>query len=66
MEVFIELEQKNQFVWKYERLQIAKENKKKKSEDWNMEMKNSESLISDYTRKLLSSRLYGTGAKTEI
>ena len=30
MEVFIELEQKNQFVWKYERLQIAKENKKKK------------------------------------
>ena len=30
MEVFVELEQKNQFVWKYERLQIAKENKKKK------------------------------------
>ena len=36
MEVFIELEQKNQFVWKYERLQIAKENKKKnqKTEIW--------------------------------
>ena len=66
MEVFIELEQKNQFVWKYERFQIAKEKKKKKSEDQNMEMKNSDSLISDYTRKLLSSRLYGTGAKTEI
>lgn len=65
MEIFIELEQKNQFVWKYERFQIAKE-KKKKSEDQNMEMKNSDSLISDYTRKLLSSRLYGTGAKTEI
>ena len=66
MEVLIELEQKNQFVWKYERFQIAKEKKKKKSEDQNMEMKNSDSLISDYTRKLLSSRLYGTGAKTEI
>ena len=29
MEIFIELEQKNQFVWKYERFQIAKEKKKK-------------------------------------
>ena len=32
MEVSIELEQKNKFVWKYERLQIAKGEKKNKRE----------------------------------
>ena len=50
-------------IWK---IPNSQRKEKKKSEDQNMEMKNSDSLISDYTWKLLSSRLYGTGAKTEI
>ena len=57
-----ELEQKNsQFIWKHKRSQITKAVLRRR-----MELEESTFLTSDYTTKLQSSRLYGTGTKTEI
>ena len=50
------------YVWKYKGPQTAKailENKK-------MELEESGSLASDYTKKQQLSKQYGTGTKTEI
>ena len=59
---FTELEQKiSQFVWRHERPQIPKAVLREKK----TELEESDSLTSDYTTKLQSSRQYGTGTKTE-
>ena len=59
---FRELEQIiSQFVWKYQKPQIAKAILRKKKE----ELEELTCLTSDYTTKLQSSRQYGTGTKTE-
>ena len=59
---FTELEQKiSQFVWRHERPKIPKAVLREKK----TELEESDSLTSDYTTKLQSSRQYGTGTKTE-
>ena len=60
---FTELEQiLSQFVWKYKKkTQIAKAILRKKNGTGGINC-----LISDYTKKLQSSRQYSTGTKTEI
>ena len=60
---FTELEQNSvNFVWKCRRPRIAKVILIKKK----MELEESGSRTSDYTTKQQSSKLYGTGTKTEI
>ena len=62
MTFFTELEQNiSQFVWKYKRPRRAKAILRKK-----MQLEESGSLTSDDTAKLLKSRQYGTGRKTEL
>ena len=58
----MELEQIiSQFVWKHKNLNSQSSPEKEES-NW----RKSTFLTSDYTTKLQSSRLYGTGTKTEI
>ena len=62
MAFFTELKQKiSQFIWKHKRLQRAKGVLRKKNG-----AEESTFLTSDYSKKLQSSRQYGTGTNTEI